>query len=417
MKSEIQTIPPKSPNAVLTWLFPLVFSCLIVLFILLFLPQNNAQATDSAFGIQSQGMAGRPQILLPGGYAINGRSAILVKHPSENRWFLKFKLSIKTVKPSSKRSSDSNQQLLGTGKPPNNAKPQKKQENQLHSKLDPFAIPFEVLPCQWLTKMTSVSGDLESGSINFRVWAEVTTYHQRNYILPTHIYLLSLFGKAALQAKSKAVNGLSQLDLLQPDSGLSDPSEKRNDRKPRDNGDLEQSKTIDALRNMLLSLPRAQPLTLTDDDSQDAQSNQGQQALTPSPIRKSLQKNNKAGTASKLSNGRGDSSRSRGSFPLGGKTRSDLKEGAMIVDRVGRLVYDPDERMWMFTFESDASHLTEAPIALLPCQLLEVMEKRTYQSTRRVKFRISGRVTKYQNRYYLLLRKVLLVFEQGNIGK
>ena len=89
----------------------------------------------------------------------------------------------------------------------------------------------------------------------------------------------------------------------------------------------------------------------------------------------------------------------------------------MIVDRIGRLVYDPEEQMWLFNFESDATHLTEAPIALLPCQLLEVMEKATHQSAQRIKYRISGRVTKYQNRNYLLLRKVLLVFERGNIGK
>ena len=89
----------------------------------------------------------------------------------------------------------------------------------------------------------------------------------------------------------------------------------------------------------------------------------------------------------------------------------------MIVGRVGRLVYEPDEQMWLFAFESDASHLTEAPIGLLPCQLLEVMEKAIYQSARRVKYRVSGRVTKYQKRNYLLLRKVLLVFERGNIGR
>lgn len=437
MKSEIQNIPPKSPDTRLSWPLHLVLGSFLLPFSLIFLAQNKTQATDSqyviaqapppktnqytpdnpsatsvkpsfnAFETQRNNTTKMPQILLPEGYAINGRSAILLKHPRDYRWFLKFKPGIKTINPSDKGSSDSNQQPVGTEKPP------KKQRNELLSKLDPFAVPFEVLPCQWLTKMRTVSGDLESGSINFRVWAEVTIYHKRNYILPSNIYLLSLFGKAATNPQSNPASGSSRLDSLNPISGLSNQSKNKDTRKPLYDEDLDQSKTIDNLRNMLLSLPRAQPLTLTDDDHKSVD----QQRLTLSPIQKPLQKNNKTGTANKPFGGQIDSSRNRGSFSRGGKTRSDLKESAMIVDRVGRLVYDPDEQMWMFAFESDASHLTEAPIALLPCQLLEVMEKRTYQSTRRVKFRISGRVTKYQNRNYLLLRKLLLVFEQGNIGK
>ncbi len=89
----------------------------------------------------------------------------------------------------------------------------------------------------------------------------------------------------------------------------------------------------------------------------------------------------------------------------------------MIVDRIGRIAYDPDDKYWLFVFESDGKSLLEPPIAILPSKLLEIVEQTLQKSSQPVKFRISGQVTRYQNKNYLLLRKVLIDLSKGNLGK
>ena len=51
---------------------------------------------------------------------------------------------------------------------------------------------------------------------------------------------------------------------------------------------------------------------------------------------------------------------------------------------------------------------------LLPCKLLEEAERRAAGATlKQAKFRVSGRITQYKGRRYLLLSKLLRVREMG----
>jgi hypothetical protein len=88
-------------------------------------------------------------------------------------------------------------------------------------------------------------------------------------------------------------------------------------------------------------------------------------------------------------------------------------DGTMLVDRIGRLVHRPEG--WFFTFESEGKVLTEPPMEILPNRDLETMEVQSVNATRPVKFRISAEVTEYRGANYLLVRKVLVVHDQGNI--
>ncbi|OPZ96097.1 MAG: hypothetical protein BWY71_02026 [Planctomycetes bacterium ADurb.Bin412] len=45
------------------------------------------------------------------------------------------------------------------------------------------------------------------------------------------------------------------------------------------------------------------------------------------------------------------------------------------------------------------------------------MENVVERSGRSSLFRVTGQVTKYQGKNYLLLRKMLLVYDMGNLGK
>ncbi|MBN1346188.1 MAG: hypothetical protein JXQ73_26100 [Phycisphaerae bacterium] len=88
-------------------------------------------------------------------------------------------------------------------------------------------------------------------------------------------------------------------------------------------------------------------------------------------------------------------------------------DGAMLIDRVGRLVRRSDK--WVFVFESEGKVLREPPMELLPNRDLVTMEITSANGTRPVKFKVSGEVTEYRGKNFLLLRNVLVVHDSGNV--
>ncbi|NLX07469.1 MAG: hypothetical protein GXY33_20195 [Phycisphaerae bacterium] len=83
-----------------------------------------------------------------------------------------------------------------------------------------------------------------------------------------------------------------------------------------------------------------------------------------------------------------------------------LPEGFFVADRRGRLTRSGE--LWMFVFEADGKTMGDPPIALLPNSWLEKMEADMAASPEATIFRISGEVTTYHGKNYLLLRKVLM---------
>jgi len=80
----------------------------------------------------------------------------------------------------------------------------------------------------------------------------------------------------------------------------------------------------------------------------------------------------------------------------------------MAVDRLVRVVKAADGNWWEVRFESDNTG-REPPMRLLPCKRLAAAQQ-ALQSARRnriVQFRITGVITLYKGRRYLLLRKLL----------
>ncbi|HUT56990.1 MAG TPA: hypothetical protein VNA25_03835 [Phycisphaerae bacterium] len=89
--------------------------------------------------------------------------------------------------------------------------------------------------------------------------------------------------------------------------------------------------------------------------------------------------------------------------------------GAMVVDRVVRIFPERAGGWWAINFEGDNT-LREPPIRLLPCKLLEEAEEDIDPgSPRPVKFRVSGEITHYKGRRYLLLRKLLREYDLGQL--
>ena len=85
--------------------------------------------------------------------------------------------------------------------------------------------------------------------------------------------------------------------------------------------------------------------------------------------------------------------------------------GGLIVDRLVRVLPEPAGQWWVARFEADNT-LQEPPVRLLPCGTLE--KAQTWRQRRRGAgqvFRLSGTVTWYRQKRYLLIRK--LVPERG----
>lgn len=85
-----------------------------------------------------------------------------------------------------------------------------------------------------------------------------------------------------------------------------------------------------------------------------------------------------------------------------------LREGTYIVDRVGQIKQDPDGRI-EFLFDADGKAMQDPPMFLLPNLMLMSMQTAAAGSDRDLHFRITGMVTEYNGRNYVLLDKVVVV--------
>ena len=86
-----------------------------------------------------------------------------------------------------------------------------------------------------------------------------------------------------------------------------------------------------------------------------------------------------------------------------------MREGTDIVNRVGRLTRSADGTQWEFTLESDGRTMLDPPVIVLPNLTLMLMESNATGSNREVRFRVTGEVTEYRGRNYVLLRKASVV--------
>lgn len=93
-----------------------------------------------------------------------------------------------------------------------------------------------------------------------------------------------------------------------------------------------------------------------------------------------------------------------------------LREGALIVNRPGRLVRSADARAVVFAFESDGPDLAEAPIAVLPCRARAWMEQTVAERGDSAVFVLSGRVLQFQGLNYVLPSVVKLRVERAGLG-
>lgn len=84
------------------------------------------------------------------------------------------------------------------------------------------------------------------------------------------------------------------------------------------------------------------------------------------------------------------------------------REGTFIVDATGRLTRSKDGHE-EFTFESDGKTLKDPPMIILPNQTLMQMEESVTAATKDLRFHVSGMITEYRGRNYILLERAVAI--------
>ncbi len=83
-------------------------------------------------------------------------------------------------------------------------------------------------------------------------------------------------------------------------------------------------------------------------------------------------------------------------------TATPIDAGTRFVDRRGRISRDPASGVWRFVLAGDGSGSDVASVILLPCLELERLERLVRQADVRSEVLISGRISTFQGRVYLL---------------
>ena len=85
------------------------------------------------------------------------------------------------------------------------------------------------------------------------------------------------------------------------------------------------------------------------------------------------------------------------------------REGSFVVDRTGRVTKSADGTGFEFNFEADANAMQDPPMIIMPNLSLMMMQDQIRLSGTDARFRVTGMVTEYMGRNYLLLQKVVTV--------
>jgi len=83
-----------------------------------------------------------------------------------------------------------------------------------------------------------------------------------------------------------------------------------------------------------------------------------------------------------------------------------IREGTLLLDRIGRLTPAADGKSFELTLESDSgTALADPPLVLLQNRKLMQLEDQVKNSYTDQKVRVSGEVTEYRGRNYLMLQR------------
>ncbi len=89
---------------------------------------------------------------------------------------------------------------------------------------------------------------------------------------------------------------------------------------------------------------------------------------------------------------------------------------SVFVDRTAFLIDQTDSRL-VFTLDALGRNIQQLSLRLLPCEVLELAERKRSAELERVRFKIAGILTRYEGQDYLLLQKATPTYSHGNFGR
>jgi len=233
---------------------------------------------------------------------------------------------------------------------------------------------LELLPSSGLERMTA---DMKiRPAATYRLWnGRVTKYRGRNFIFPDYFLPLSKAGKPQPEISQEP----------QQKQGGSNETPFEQERQP----------TVDE-PNSILAIPQDILERLKSRREKIADS--GQRIVETDRV-----------PADKLR-------------PTGGKEELPSPKhytessDSIFVDRTALLVQRDDDR---FVFVPDALGRSAQRLSLwlLPCEALELTERKQSEVPDPVRFKIAGIMTKYKGKNYLLLQKATRTYSHGNFGR
>lgn len=93
----------------------------------------------------------------------------------------------------------------------------------------------------------------------------------------------------------------------------------------------------------------------------------------------------------------------------------ELKQDSILSERTGFIKERP-EGGWVFEFDAVGRNTSRVSLELLPCQVLADAQYRGGKGVGRARFKVSGIVTRYRGKYYLLLQTANRAYGHGNFG-
>lgn len=94
-----------------------------------------------------------------------------------------------------------------------------------------------------------------------------------------------------------------------------------------------------------------------------------------------------------------------GAVPPAATSQPVMREGTLLLDRIGRLTSNGSGKMPELSLESDGRSMTDPPLVLLPSRTVMQLEDHIKNSNRDLRIRVSGEITEYRGRNYLFVQR------------
>ena len=224
---------------------------------------------------------------------------------------------------------------------------------------------LELLPSSELEKM--IADVNERSAADYRLWGWVTKYKGRNFIFPNYFFPLGKLSRPQSQAPPKP-----RQKEEKPTEG---PSAKESEQQP----DISEPNDVLAIPQEIIEKLRAGRIVRPEE--------QGPTPKAEKDVVDSVS-----------------------------KKKARLQQDFILADRTAFLSEQDDGRL-VFVLDAFGRNVRPVSLRLLPCEVLELAERRQSAVPEPVRFKIAGIITKYKGENYLLLQKSTRVYSHQNFDR